>query len=106
MYNVTVSFAGKKPSPLRLKRIAVGQILLEVFLNNDVDIRHDCGGVCHCTTCHVYVESGQDFLEPATKRETDFLKKVAHRKPESRLACQCLLLEGKGEITVRLPDEE
>ncbi|GAA4753878.1 2Fe-2S iron-sulfur cluster-binding protein [Flavisolibacter ginsenosidimutans] len=105
MYTIIVSFTDKK-SPLQLKRIAAGQTLLEVLLNDDVNIRHDCGGVCHCTTCHIYIEKGGNFLEEPSKRETDFLKKVAQRKPESRLACQCLLLAGKGEITVRLPDGE
>jgi len=106
MYTINISFTDKKTLPLQLKREAAGQTLLEVLLNSDVNIRHDCGGICHCTTCHIYIEKGGNFLEEPSKRETDFLKKVAQLKPESRLACQCLMLEGKGEILVRLPNAE
>ena len=106
MYTVSIFYGDQKLPSLQLKRIRAGQTLLEVLLNNGVNIRHDCGGICHCTTCHLYIETGEAFVEEPTKRETDFLKKVAQRKPASRLACQCLLLEGKGEIAVRLPGAE
>ena len=89
--------------PEQKLRAKPGEILLEVFLRNKIAIRHDCGGVCHCTTCHVYIEEGNHFIEAPSKRENDFLKKVAERKAASRLACQCLLVKGRGEIEVHLP---
>ncbi|MBM4112369.1 MAG: 2Fe-2S iron-sulfur cluster binding domain-containing protein, partial [Phycisphaerae bacterium] len=35
-----------------------GESLLEIALDNGINIEHACGGVCACSTCHVYVESG------------------------------------------------
>src|SRR5437588_636241 len=106
MYTLNVLFENAKLSPVQVKKIKEGETLLEVFLRNNIVIRHDCGGVCHCTTCHVYVERGEAFLEEPTKREKDFLKKVAGFKATSRLACQCLLAEGNGEIEVLLPNAQ
>lgn len=101
----TISFFHEKNgfSPKQNLRAKPGEILLEILLRNKVPVRHDCGGVCYCTTCHVYIEKGQEFLEEPSKRENDFLKRVAERKAASRLACQCLLLEGSGKIEVHLP---
>ena len=31
-------------------------------LDNGIAIEHACGGVCACSTCHVYVEQGMDFV--------------------------------------------
>jgi 2Fe-2S ferredoxin len=106
MYKITVFTGMNDALPAVLKGVAEGETLLEVLLRNKVNIRHDCGGVCYCTTCHIYIEKGETFVDKASKREEDFLKKVAHRKPTSRLACQCLLLEGAGEIELRLPNAE
>jgi len=38
--------------------------LLELALENGINIEHACGGVCACSTCHVYVEEGMDQITP------------------------------------------
>lgn len=103
MYTITLRFEDEKASPVKWKAVPPGQTLLELFLDHNINVRHDCGGVCYCTTCCVHVEKGGEFIETPTKREIDLLKRVPDRKPASRLACQCLLPEGRGAIDLLLP---
>ncbi len=79
--------------------------MLEVALKNDIELHHNCGGVCACSTCHVYVHKGEDSLEELSDKEEDFIDRAVNPRINSRLGCQCLLLEGDGEIEVTLPDQ-
>ena len=81
------------------------QTVLEIGLKNGIEIPHRCGGVCHCTTCHIYIEKGMELLEPPSRREIDFLKKVIGVKLNSRLSCQCLLIDSSGEIELSIPEQ-
>ena len=36
--------------------------LLDIALENGIDLPHNCGGSCACTTCHVIVRAGEDNL--------------------------------------------
>ncbi|HYM93460.1 MAG TPA: ferredoxin, partial [Chitinophagaceae bacterium] len=65
----------------------------------------NCGGVCACTTCHLYIENGMDSIEEISDREEDFIDRAVNPKLNSRLGCQSVLLEGDGEIEVTLPDQ-
>lgn len=52
-----------------------------------------CGGVCACSTCHVYVERGREFLSPQNDEELDLLELSAkERRESSRLGCQSRIL--------------
>jgi 2Fe-2S ferredoxin len=105
MYTVTFKFEQKGLEPVTLTNIAPDDSLLEVALKNDIELHHNCGGVCACSTCHLYVEKGEDFLEELTDREEDFIDRAVNPRLSSRLGCQCVLLEGSGEIVVTLPDQ-
>lgn len=105
MYTVTYKFEQKGLSPVTLQNVEEGQSLLEIALINDIDLHHNCGGVCACSTCHVYVEDGQDFLEELSDKEEDFIDRAVNPRINSRLGCQCVLQEGDGEIVVTLPDQ-
>lgn len=83
-------------------RAAKGQNLLEAALANGINIEHACGGVCACSTCHVYVESGRENLSEPTEAEEDRVEEAPGLQRNSRLSCQCLI-EGEGPITVRVP---
>jgi 2Fe-2S ferredoxin len=102
MYTIDVSPDGSVP-PKRLLGVEAGQTLLEIILLNNITLRHHCGGVCHCTTCHVLIRKGMEFIEEKSKRECDFLARVYNADTTSRLACQCLLLHGNGEMQVQIP---
>lgn len=53
-----------------------------------VKMGHACGGVCACSTCHVWVREGYDSLEEPSEREEDILDKAFDVRPVSRLGCQ------------------
>jgi len=81
---------------------AKGESLLEVAMDAGINIEHACGGVCACSTCHVYVEQGMDLLSEATEAEEDRVEEAPGLQRNSRLSCQCEILR-EGPITVRVP---
>jgi 2Fe-2S ferredoxin len=105
MYTITYKFEQKGLEPITLTGIEPDQSLLEVALKHEIDLHHNCGGVCACSTCHLYLENGEAYVEELTDREEDFIDRAVSPKINSRLGCQCVLLEGDGEIVVTLPDQ-
>jgi ferredoxin, 2Fe-2S len=81
-----------------------GDSVLDIALENDVDLNHNCGGVCGCSTCHVYVEKGMDSLQEISEKEEDFIDRARNPKINSRLGCQCVMEEDT-VIEVRIPDQ-
>ena len=79
--------------------------VLEITEEYDVHLNHNCGGVCACSTCHIYVEKGEDFLEEISDKEEDFIDRAINPRLESRLACQCIILDENAGITVTIPDQ-
>jgi ferredoxin, 2Fe-2S len=76
--------------------------LLDVLLGHNVDIDHACGGVCACSTCHVYIKQGLEHCSAATDDEQDMIDMAPDVRANSRLACQCIP-NGDGEIVVEIP---
>ena len=68
-------------------------------------IPHNCGGVCACSTCHIYVLKGEDQVEEISDKEEDFIDRAINPKLESRLACQCIILDADADIVVQIPDQ-
>ncbi len=95
------SLTGSDESQVHLKA-AKGQSILEVALDHGINIEHACGGVCACSTCHIYVTEGMDSLPEAEDDELDRVEEAPAIKPNSRLSCQCKI-EGDGPISVRVP---
>ncbi len=105
MYEITFKFEQKGLEQITLSGIEPDQSLLEVALKNDIVLHHNCGGVCACSTCHVYIEQGDRFIEELSDKEEDFIDRAVNPRIHSRLGCQCILQEGSGQITVLLPDQ-
>lgn len=105
MYTIKINFEQAGLGPLTLQNIEPGQSILEVCLNNDIELHHNCGGVCACSTCHIYVQKGEDLVEELSDREEDFIDRAINPRLNSRLGCQCVLLDAGGEIEVLLPDQ-
>ncbi|HEY6881369.1 MAG TPA: 2Fe-2S iron-sulfur cluster-binding protein [Polyangiales bacterium] len=61
-----------------------------------------CGGVCACSTCHVYVTKGFDSTSEIEDEEFDILDKAFDVRPSSRLGCQAKV---HGDIEVEISDE-
>jgi 2Fe-2S ferredoxin len=87
------------PSEVEIEA-CVGDTLLDAALEHNLNIQHECGGNCACTTCQVYVESGRDHLSPIEEVEQDRLSTAEGRTPYSRLACQAILLGGDVTVTI------
>ena len=105
MYSITFRFEEKGKEPVTLTNIEDDQSILEVALKNNINLHHNCGGVCACSTCHLYVNKGDDFLEELSDKEEDFIDRAVNPRINSRLGCQCVLLDDGGVIEVTLPDQ-
>ena len=85
--------------------VAVGTSVMQGAVNNLVPgIDGDCGGLCACATCHVYVppEWAKRCGEPE-ELEVNILDFAFDVRPESRLACQIQMREELDGLVVNLP---
>ena len=105
MYTIKFNFEQQGLTPITLSGVAPGQSILEVALKNNIELHHNCGGVCACSTCHLYVLKGDDLVEELSDKEEDFIDRVINPRINSRLGCQCLLFDDGGEVEVTLPDQ-
>ena len=105
MFTIKINFERPGLQPVILENIEAGQSLLEICLKNDIELHHNCGGVCACSTCHLYVNNGDEHLEELSDKEEDFIDRAVNPRINSRLGCQCLLITEEGEVQVTLPDQ-
>lgn len=101
--NITFKFADGQPDQIQVA--AEGESVLDVALNNNIELQHNCGGVCGCSTCHIYVEAGMDDLPEITDKEEDFIDRAVNPRINSRLACQCVV-QGNEDLVVTLPEQD
>ena len=103
----TVRFTFEDPSiePKTVAHVPEGYSILEVTEDHDIHLNHNCGGVCACSTCHVYIEKGEDYLEEISDKEEDFVDRAINPRLESRLGCQCIILDENAVIEVQIPDQ-
>jgi len=66
----------------------LGSSLLEASKKVGAPEGDACGGVCACSTCHVYVTKGKELLSDQEEDEEDILDKAFDVKLSSRLGCQ------------------
>jgi len=105
MYTIHFSFEQKGLAPITLTDLPVGDSILEIALENNIELHHNCGGVCACSTCHVYVQSGEALLPELTDREEDFIDRAVNPRINSRLSCQCVLTGTGGTLSILVPDQ-
>lgn len=85
-----------------------GESLMKAAVRNEVQgIDADCGGLCACGTCHVYVESPWlEGLAAASDMERDLVSFTIEPKPNSRLACQVVIDASLDGLIVHLPEQQ
>lgn len=105
MYTVKINFEQKGLEPVTLTNVEPDQSMLELCLDNGIELHHNCGAVCACSTCHIYVNKGMDYLEELSDKEEDFIDRAVNPRINSRLGCQSVLLNGDGEVEITLPDQ-
>ena len=64
--------------------------------------RRSCGGVCACTTCHIWVKDGGKGISEADDEELDRMDMAADQQLNSRLGCQAVIT-GPGTYVVEIP---
>lgn len=75
---------------------------LDVAENYGIFLDHACGGVCACTTCHLYVKQGEPGLSEPDDDELDRVDLAAGPQTNSRLGCQAVI-EKPGTYIVEIP---
>jgi 2Fe-2S ferredoxin len=75
--------------------------ILDIALANDIDLEHNCGGSCACTTCHVIVREGEENLSEMQADEEDRLDTAEGLTIHSRLGCQAVV---RGDVVVQIPE--
>ena len=85
----------------RSVEVAPGTLVIDAAEEAGVLLPGNCGGVCACTSCHVWIEAGAETLSPAGEREEDKLSEALGYRADSRLGCQARV--GAGDVVVRIP---
>ncbi|NBD13258.1 MULTISPECIES: 2Fe-2S iron-sulfur cluster-binding protein [Corallococcus] len=80
-----------------------GTTLLDAAEKGEAQVGHSCGGVCGCSTCHVWVRKGLDSLSEQRDDEMDRLDMGFDVRPYSRLSCQTEV--GGEDVTVEITEE-
>lgn len=84
--------------------VELGSSILQAAKRSGAPEGDACGGVCACSTCHVYVVEGQNLLSGAEEDEEDILDKAFDVKMNSRLGCQAKIVKD-GVVGVRVSKE-
>jgi len=83
-----------------------GKSILDIALENDVVIDHECGGVCACTTCRVEVISGMELLSGKSEEEREMLEFDGYTGKNTRLACQAKIISDNGEVKLLITTQQ
>ena len=84
--------------------VPLGTSLLQASKSIHAPEGDACGGVCACSTCHVYVTRGKELLAESEEDEEDILDKAFDVRATSRLGCQARI-EKEGEIECEITRE-
>ncbi|HHJ50721.1 MAG TPA: 2Fe-2S iron-sulfur cluster binding domain-containing protein [Phaeodactylibacter sp.] len=104
MAKIHFTFEDESIPPVTVEAEA-GKSILEIALENDIHLNHNCGGVCACSPCHIYVLKGEDALPEISEKEEDFIDRAIDPRLESRLACQSIIEDEDAELHVQIPDQ-
>jgi 2Fe-2S ferredoxin len=85
--------------------VPVGTSILEASNKAHAQVGSACGGVCGCSTCHVYVKQGLEELSEASDREEDIMDKAFDVRPTSRLGCQSRIQRDTTVVVVEISPE-
>jgi ferredoxin, 2Fe-2S len=81
--------------------VPVGKSILEAAQSIHAPEGYACGGVCACSTCHVYVTKGSELLSEQEDEEADILDKAFDVRAQSRLGCQSKIVkDGLVEVEI------
>jgi 3-phenylpropionate/trans-cinnamate dioxygenase ferredoxin reductase subunit len=87
-------------------KIPAGSSLMEGSISHNLPgIIAECGGMCSCGTCHVYIDEPWAGLLPEPEyEEDDLLEFIEHKQDNSRLSCQLIVTDELDGIVVRVAE--
>jgi 2Fe-2S ferredoxin len=100
-HKVTFRFETEPGKELTID-INEGDTILDAAHDNDVNLNHNCGAVCACSTCQVYIDNGMEGLPEISEKEEDFIDRAINPRINSRFGCQCIVTS---DIDVTIPDQ-
>jgi ferredoxin, 2Fe-2S len=71
--------------------VKIGSTIRDAAEKCGAQLGSACGGVCACSTCHVYVKEGLEDISPRSDCEEDRLDGAFDVRPNSRLGCRAEL---------------
>ena len=83
--------------------VPIGTSLLQAAQQLGAPEGYACGGVCACSTCHLYVAKGASLLSEQEEEE-DMLDKAFDVRSTSRLGCQSKIMK-EGHVEVEITRE-
>ena len=83
--------------------VAEGTSILDAAEACGAQVGHSCGGVCACSTCHVWVKRGLETLPEQDDMEMDRLDLAFDVRAQSRLGCQAKVQ--KADLDVWITEE-
>ena len=84
--------------------VPIGSSILDAAQKIHAPEGYACGGVCACSTCHVYIKKGRELLSEQEEEEEDILDKAFDVQASSRLGCQSTI-ESDGVVEVEITRE-
>jgi len=100
---VTITFQYENGEKIELQA-HVGENLLDIAREHDLNIDGSCGGCCACSTCHVWIEDPWfNKLPPASTMEEDQLDNAQQIGPYSRLCCQLTVTKDMDNAIITIP---
>jgi len=86
---VHITFIDSAGTPRMVEANPGMSVMQAAKANNIPEIDADCGGVCSCASCHVYVDpTWIELFPPMSKIENGLLSLLPERQANSRLSCQ------------------
>jgi ferredoxin, 2Fe-2S len=88
--------------------VPTGISLMQAAVNMAIPgIDGDCGGLCACGTCHVYVPADyQTLTGSAEELESAMLEFAFNVDDRSRLSCQIVATDAMDGLRIHLPERQ
>lgn len=83
----------------------MGMNLMEVCKAHELPVEGTCGGMALCASCHCYVLSEHELVEPS-EYEEDMLDQAFFVEDNSRLACQIKIQPELDQLEIKLAKAE
>ncbi len=73
-------------------RAEINKTILDIALENDIPVEHNCGGTCSCTSCMILLKNNFEFFNDISKEEKEQIDISGLNGEGLRLACMAKLL--------------